>query len=166
MRASPIGWVAPTLQWAVDEAAKSAKVTHNHPAGVMGAQAVAASVFLLRTGGTKEELVTYLERTVPHYNLRRTVAEIRPTYTFDVRCDGSVPESIIAFLESTDFETAIRKAISLGGDSDTIASIAGALAHAYYGTIPDSWIAYCRTVMDTELLATNDEFWARYLPAA
>jgi ADP-ribosylglycohydrolase len=162
MRASPIGWVAPTLEWALEEACKSASVTHNHPSGIQGAQAVAASVYLLRHGCTKEELVAYLERTFPQYDLRRTVAEIRPHYTFDVSCDGSVPESIIAFLDSTDFETAIRKAISLGGDSDTIASIAGALAQAHYGSIPESWIAYCRKVLDAELLAVNDEFWARY----
>lgn len=96
------------------------------------------------------------------YDLKRTLAEIRPTYEFDVSCDGSVPEAIIAFFESEDFIDAVRKAISLGGDSDTIACMAGALAHAYYGEIPKEMVDYCRDVMDERQLAISDEFWARY----
>jgi len=133
---SPVGWVCESEPDVLDEAKKSAEVTHNHPEGVKGAQATALSVFLARSGASREEMRQQLTARFG-YNLRRTVDQVRKSYSFDVSCQGSVPESLICFLDSTDFEDAIRNAISLGGDSDTMACIAGAVAEAYYGVIPE-----------------------------
>jgi len=135
MRVSPIGWLCNSLEEVLIEAKKTADVTHNHPEGVKGAQAVASAIFLARTGKTKEEIKEYITSTFG-YDLNRTVNEIRPGYVFHVSCQKSVPEAIIAFLESKDFEDSVRKAVSLGGDSDTIAAIAGSIAEAYYKQIP------------------------------
>jgi ADP-ribosylglycohydrolase len=135
MRVSPVGWFFPTLEETMEEARCSAVVTHNHPEGIKGAQAVAAAIFLARTGTSKIEIKQFIE-TEFAYNLGRTCNDIRPNYHFDVSCQGSVPEAIIAFLESTDFEHAIRLAVSLGGDSDTIAAITGGIAEAFYSGIP------------------------------
>jgi len=132
MRVSPVGFAFNDLETVLTEAKKSAEVTHNHPEGIKGAQATAAAIFLARTGKSKEEIKSYIEEKFG-YNLQRTIDEIRPNYRFDVSCQGSVPESIIAFLDSTDFEDAIRNAISIGGDSDTIACICGGIAQAFYG---------------------------------
>jgi len=137
MRVSPVGWRFPTLEETLAEAEQSATVTHNHGEGIKGAQAVAAAVFLARTGKSKEEIKQCIETTFA-YDLQRTCDEIRPSYHFDVTCQGSVPESIIAFLESADFESAVRLAVSLGGDSDTIAAITGSIAEAFYGSVPDN----------------------------
>jgi ADP-ribosylglycohydrolase len=137
MRASPVGWFAQTLDQALEEAKKSAEVTHNHPEGIKGAQATAACVFLAKTGKSKDEIRQYVTETFA-YNLDRTIDEIRPDYDFDVSCQGSVPEAIIAFLESTDYENAVRLAVSLGGDSDTIACITGGIAEAFYKKIPEA----------------------------
>lgn len=161
MRVSPIGWAAQDLAWCLDEAKKSAQVTHNHPEGVKGAQAVAAAIFLARQGNSKDEIRKFVTERFG-YDLDRTVAGIRPDYSFDVSCQGSVPESIIAFLDSSSFEDAIRKAISLGGDSDTIACIAGSIAQAFYGEIPSSMVTYCRGEVDASLLRIMDDFWTRY----
>ena len=163
MRVSPIAWVANDLQWALDEAARSAEVTHNHPEGIKGAQAVAAATFLARTGSTREQIRNYITETFG-YNLNRTLAEIRPIYSFDVSCQGSVPEAITAFLESTGFEDAFRKAISLGGDSDTIACIAGSIAHAFYQEIPSWMIDYCMDCLDPAQLSIITDFWERFPP--
>lgn len=119
------------------EAKLSASVTHNHPQGILGAQAIAACVFLARKQTSKEEIKRFVTRRFG-YDLNRTLDRIRPHYAFDSSSKGSVPEAIIAFLESEHFEDAIRKAISIGGDSDTIASMTGAIAHAFYGDIPDA----------------------------
>ena len=135
MRVSPIGWAFDTLEETLEAAKQSAEVTHNHPEGIKGAQATAACVFLARTGKSKEEIKEYIEKTFG-YNLSRTCDEIRPDYHFDVTCQGSVPESIIAFLESTDFENAVRLAVSLGGDADTMGAITGGIAEAFYGGVP------------------------------
>jgi len=132
MRVSPVGWAFDTLEQTEHMAAESARVTHNHPEGIKGAQATAAAMFLARTGSGKDEIKTYIERTYG-YDLDRTLDGIRPGYSFDVSCQGSVPEAIIAFLESDGYEDAIRKAVSLGGDSDTIGAICGGIAQAYYG---------------------------------
>jgi len=136
MRVSPIGWAFDRIEEVLEEAKKSAEVTHNHPEGIKGAQAVAAAIFLARTGQSKRAIKTYIE-TMFDYDLDRTIESIRPDYKFDVSCQGSVPESIIAFLESTDYENTIRLAISIGGDSDTIACIAGSIAQAFYKDIPN-----------------------------
>ena len=132
MRVSPVGWFFDTLEETLDAAATSAAVTHDHPEGIRGAQAVAAAVFLARTGHGKAEVKRLIEERFG-YDLSRRLDDIRPTYAFDGSCQGSVPEAIIAWLESTDFEDAIRNAISIGGDSDTIAAIAGGIAQAEYG---------------------------------
>ena len=135
MRVSPVGWAFDTLEETLEAAKQSAEVTHNHPEGIKGAQATAACIYLARTGRTKQEIKEYIEQTFG-YNLNRTCDEIRSDYHFDVTCQGSVPESIIAFLESTDFENAVRLAVSLGGDADTMGAITGGIAEAYYGSVP------------------------------
>jgi ADP-ribosylglycohydrolase len=117
------------------EAKKSAEVTHNHPEGIKGAQAIASAIYLARTGKTKEKIKDFIS-SVFGYNLNRTLDDIRPTYKFDVSCQGSAPEAIISFLESENFEDCIRKAVSIGGDSDTIAAMAGGISEAYYKNIP------------------------------
>ena len=134
MRVSSVAWVAKSLEKAEKLAKWSAEVTHNHPEGVKGAQAIAAAIYLARAGKSKDKIKEYIEQN--YYILDFTLDEIRPTYEFDVTCQGSVPQAIECFLESTDFEDAIRNAISLGGDGDTQAAMAGAIAEAYYG-IPD-----------------------------
>ena len=127
MRVSPVGFAYADEVSVLEQAGRSAAVSHDHPEGIKGAQAVALAVFLARRGATKDSLRVTLERRFG-YDLRRTVDEIRPTYGFDVPCQGSVPEAIVAFLDSADWESAVRNAVSLGGDSDTQACIAGAIA--------------------------------------
>ena len=131
MRVAPCGWFAASLAEAETLAAQSAAVTHNHPEGIKGAQATAAAIYLARTGATKEEIKEELESKFG-YDLKRTLDAIRPVYQFNESCQKTVPEAIIAFLESRDFEDAIRNAISLGGDSDTLAAITGSIAEAAY----------------------------------
>jgi len=136
MRVSPVAWAFDSLEAVLKEAKRSAEVTHNHPEGIKGAQATAAAVYMARTGKSKQEIKDFISKKF-HYNLNRTIDEIRPSYEFSATCQDSVPEAIIAFLESKDFENAIRLAVSLGGDSDTIACITGAISEAYYKKIPD-----------------------------
>lgn len=164
MRVSPIAWVSDDIDWVLGEAQKSAEVTHNHPNGIKGAQAVAAAVFLCRKKTARDEVKNYITQNFG-YDLNRTLAEIRPSYTFDVSCEGSVPEAMIAFLESTSFEDALRKAISLGGDSDTIASITGAIAHAYYGHIPKWMNDYCLSMLDVAQKSIMKDFWEKFAPS-
>lgn len=132
MRASPAGWAAATLDETEKLAESTAAVTHNHPEGIKGAQAVAGSIFLARKGASKEEIKAYVTNKYG-YKLDRKIAEIQPLYSFDVSCQGSVPEAIQAFLESDNYEQAVRKAVWLGGDADTQADMAGAIAEAMYG---------------------------------
>ena len=135
MRVSSVGWLCNTLKEVEQTAQETAAITHNHPEGIKGAQATAVAIFLARKGFDKDIIRTVIEQRYG-YNLHRTCSEIRPTYAFDKSCQGTVPEAIIAFLESTDFESAIRLAVSLGGDSDTLACITGGIAEAYYKKIP------------------------------
>lgn len=135
MRVSPVGWAFNTLDEVLQAAAASSCVTHNHPEGIKGAQATSAAVFLARTTHDKA-LIRHEISSRFGYDLSRTLADIRPRYTFDETCQRTVPEAISAFLEARDFEDAVRNAISLGGDADTLACIAGAIAHAYFGTVP------------------------------
>ncbi len=130
MRVSPCAEAAASLDMALDLARQSAQVTHNHPEGIKGAQATAAAVYLARTGEGKAEIRAYVQARF--YPLNRTVDEIRPLYRFDETCQGTVPQAITAFLESENFEDALRIAISLGGDSDTLASITCAIAWPFY----------------------------------
>ena len=132
MRVSACGFYAKSLDEALELAKLSAEVSHNHPEGIKGAQAIASSIFLARQQKSKEEIRTYVEQTFG-YDLQRSCDTIRPDYEFNETCQGSCPEAIIAFLDSTDFESAIRLAISLGGDSDTIGAMTGGIAAAYYG---------------------------------
>ena len=143
MRVSPCGYYANSLEETLELAKQSAEVTHNHPEGIKGAQAIASAIFLARQQKPKDEIREYIEKTFG-YNLHRTCDEIRPAYRFDVTCQGSCPEAIIAFLDSHDYESAIRLAISLGGDSDTIACMTGGIAAAYY-SIP-TWLVKYVTV--------------------
>ena len=131
MRVSPCAMVARSLDEALDLAKQSAEVTHNHPEGIKGAQATAAAIYLAQTGATKEEIAAYIRDN--YYQMGRTLDEIRPKYRFEGSCQKSVPQSIVAFLESTDYEDAIRNTISLGGDADTMGAITGSIAWAYYG---------------------------------
>lgn len=157
MRVSPIGWVFETLDQTLYEAEQSAICTHDHPDGIAGAQAVAASIYLARTGSSKEKIRSFVTERW-NYDLARTIDQIRPEYNFDVTCPGSVPEAIIAFLESTDFESAIRLAVSLGGDSDTQACIAGSIAEAFYGEIPSELVDQARTLLEMPMLKILDDF--------
>lgn len=134
MRAGPCAWAAENLESALLLARASALPTHNHPEGIRGAQAVSALTFLARSGADKQALRRAAQHFYPHdYGGAFTIDALRPHYTFDVSCAGSVPHAVEAFLESTDFEDAVRTAVSLGGDSDTIAAIAGSIAESYYG---------------------------------
>lgn len=157
MRVSPIGWFFDNIEDVLEQAKKSAEVSHNHPEGIKGAQAVAAAVYLARKGKSKNEIKEYISHNFS-YDLDQTIDQIRPTYKFDVSCQGSVPEAIIAFLESTDFENAIRLAISIGGDSDTIACITGAIAEAYYKEIPNDIIEKVLQLLPEDLLFNLNEF--------
>ena len=132
MRAAAAGWLFDTLDKTLEIAKVTAEVTHNHPEGIKGAQATAAAIFLARTGHSKQEIRQYVEQTFG-YDLSRTCDEIRPSYCHVETCQQTVPEAIIAFLESTGFEDALRNAVSLGGDSDTLACITGGIAEAFYG---------------------------------
>ena len=145
------------------DGAKSAAVTHNHPEGIKGAQATALSIFLSRQGKTKDDIRQTIGEKFA-YNMDRNIDEIRPNYTFDVSCQGSVPEAIIAFLQSDDIETAIRLAVSLGGDSDTLACIAGGIAHAFYKEIPSQMEKEVRSRLPQEFIGILDKFSKKYIP--
>ncbi len=161
MRVSPVGWAFNTIEEVLYEAKRSAEATHNHPEGIKGAQATASAVFLARNGKSKTEIKQYITETF-HYNLDRRIADIRPGFRFDETCQATVPESIIAFLESTDFESAIRLAISLGGDSDTIACITGGIAEAFYKIIPEYIIERSLQVLPCEVIELVDEFSLKF----
>jgi len=162
MRVSPIGWAYDTLEQTIIEAKNSAIVTHNHPEGIKDAQATASAIFLARIGKTKNEIKNYITDTFK-YNLDRKIDEIRTIYDFDVSCQGSVPEAIIAFLESVDYEIALRLAISIGGDSDTIACITGGIAEAFYRQVPDSIVEKVFEILPKEFSFLPKEFSFKYL---
>lgn len=162
MRVSPVGFAFDTTKEVLQQAKKSAEVTHNHPEGIKGAQATALAIYLARTQNSRENIKKEISDRFG-YDLKRTVTEIRPHYQFDVSCRGTVPEAIIAFLESQNFEHAIRLAVSLGGDSDTLACITGAIAQAYYGKIPNHIITEVRNILPAELLEIVNNFTSRYL---
>jgi ADP-ribosylglycohydrolase len=163
MRVSPVGFAYRSLDEVLHQAKRSAEVTHDHPEGVKGAQAIASAIFLARTCRDKEQIKSYVTKTF-RYNLERTLDEIRPAYDFNVSCQGSVPQAITAFLESNDYEDAIRKAISLGGDSDTIACMAGGIAQAYYGSVPDPIVQRVYEILDEPLAAITRRFMELYPP--
>ncbi len=157
MRVSPIGWAFETLEETLRQAAVSAAPTHNHPEGIKGAASVAHAIYIARNGAGKDEIRRRVESNYG-YDLHRTLEEIRPDYGFDETCQRTVPEAIIAFLESEDFEMCVRLAISLGGDADTLACIAGSIAEAYYGGLPSSLAEPIRSLLPDEMLNVTDCF--------
>lgn len=161
MRVGPVGLAMSTADDVLAEAVRSAAVTHDHTEGIRGAQAVALATFLARTGQTKDAICREIE-TQLGYDLSRTLGDIRPGYTFDVTCQGSVPEAITAFLESDSVESAIRLAISLGGDADTQAAIAGGIAEAFYGEVPDPIRTEVLSRLPHEFLEVITRFNARF----
>ena len=156
MRVSPAGWLYAAIRQTADHARYSAEVTHDHPEGIKGAEAVASAVFMLRQGKSKNEVKSYI-RGVYGYDFRFTLDEIRPGYGFDVSCQGSVPQAFVSFFESHDFESCLRNAVSLGGDSDTLAAMAGSLGEACYG-IPDEIRKKTLSYLDDEMVAVYNKF--------
>lgn len=161
MRVSPCAWVAESLEESQKLAEMSAIVTHNHPEGVKGALATNDAIYLARIGASKDEIKEHIELRYG-YDLSRTVDEIRPTYSFDVSCAGSVPESIVCFLDGNDFEDTIRNAVSLGGDADTQAAIAGSIASAYWD-VPEKIANESIRYLDDFLLNTFRNFEEKFL---
>lgn len=161
MRVSPVGFAMPTLEGVLDEAKRSAKVTHNHPEGIRGAQATALAIFLGRQGESKATIRGSIKKRFG-YHLNRNINAIRPTYSFNESCQGTVPEAIIAFLDSSDYEEAIRLAISLGGDADTLACIAGGIAEAFYGGVPKDIADLAMARLDDKLRNTIVCFYEQY----
>jgi len=162
MRVSPIGWAFPTLDETLAEAARSAGVSHNHPEGIKGAQATAAAIFLARTGATKEDIRREITDRF-HYDLTRTIAEIRPDYHFNETCQGSVPEALTAFLDADDYEHTLRLVISLGGDADTQGAIAGAVAEAFWGGLPEAIEAEANRCLAPDMAEVVDRFRSHFV---
>lgn len=146
MRVGPCGFAAESLEEAKELSAKVTRISHNHPEGMKGAEAIAVAVYLAKAGQTKEEIRQYIQDN--YYDINFTIDKIRDDYQFDVSCQGSVPVALEAFFESTDFEDAIRTAISVGGDSDTIAAMTGAIAEAFYG-VPEELIDLAIDYLDS-----------------
>jgi len=163
MRVSSVGWLYKDLETVRRMAKLSAEVTHNHPEGIKGAEAVASAIFLARTGSAKAEIKAYIEENF-HYDLSRTCDEIRPTYYHVESCQETVPEAITAFLEGQSFEDVIRTAVSLGGDCDTLTCIAGSMAEAFYG-VPEELKTECRKRLPEDLLAVLQQFDSHLLAA-
>lgn len=161
MRISPAGHAFDTLEEVLEKARHFTGVTHNHPEGIRGGQATASAIFLARTGHTKMDIRRHIEESFG-YNLRLHVDEIRPSYRFDETCQGTVPQAIRAFLDSTDFEDAIRTAVSLGGDTDTLACITGGIAEAFYGGVPEAIAAKVYGILDERLGGIAQAFMAKY----
>lgn len=164
MRVSPIAYVFDTLEEVLTEAKRSAEVTHNHPEGIKGAQAIAAAIFLSRKGCSKGEIKDTITQ-ISGYNLNHSTQELKPTDGFavyDMTCQTTVPMAIICFLDSTDFESAVRLAVSLGGDSDTIACMTGSIAQAYYKEIPQNICDKVLQMLPQQMVEVIEEFGAKY----
>ncbi len=161
MRVSPVGFAFDTASTVLKEAARTAMISHNHPEGEKGAQAAALAVFLARS--TRDKTLIRKEITDRFgYDLSRTVDDIRPSYGFDVSCQGTVPEAIVAFLDSDSYEDAVRNAISLGGDSDTLACIAGGIAEAYYGPVSSRILNKVQECLTKDLWNITKRFCRKY----
>ena len=158
MRVSAAGWLYDSLEKTRVVAKATANVTHNHPEGIKGAEAAASAIFMARNGSSKEEIKKYIENEF-HYDLNRTLDEIRPSFHMDETCQKTVPEAIIAFLEARDFEDAIRNAVSLGGDTDTFGAITGSIAEAYFG-ISETLISECRNRINKDMRDVVDAFYS------
>lgn len=161
MRVSPLGLAFSTEEEVLRQARMSAEITHDHPEGIRGAQAVALAVFLARTGHDKPSIRERIEGFFG-YDLIRNVEDIRPGYSFDVSCAGTVPEAIIAFLDSESYEDAVRNAVSLGGDSDTLACITGGIAGAFYGGVPLEIRSRVLALLPPDLRQVTETFCARF----
>jgi ADP-ribosylglycohydrolase len=161
MRVSPVGFAYASLEEVLEKAKQSAEVTHNHPEAIKGAQATAAAIFLARGGKGKEEIKDYIQRTFA-YDLNEPLEQLRERYSFDVSCPGTVPPALIAFLASEGYEDAVRKAVSLGGDSDTLACITGGIAQAFYGGVPDPIKHAVMERLDDRLTRVVNAFCTRY----
>lgn len=161
MRVSPIGFACESEQEVWSEAKRSAEVTHDHPEGIKGARAVALAVWLARNGATQAEICATVGARCG-YDLGRSLVEARIGYGYEIACQKSVPEALIAFLEADDFEAAVRNAVSLGGDADTQASIAGAVAEAFFGGVPAPIAREARTRLPQDMLQVVDDFYQRY----
>jgi len=161
MRISPVGYAYDDLQTVLDKAAEFTGVTHNHPEGIKGGQATASAIFLARMGKSKDEIKSFIETTF-QYDLNKHVDEIRPSYRFDVSSQGTVPQAIRAFIDSIDFEDAIRTAVSLGGDTDTLACITGGIAQAFYGGVPEHIATKVYTILDARLGEITREFMKKF----
>ena len=161
MRISPAGYAFDDLETTLRKAKEFTEVTHDHPEGIKGGQATAAAIFLARTGKSKAEIRAYIEATFG-YDLSRHVDEIRPDYYFNESSQRTVPQAIRAFLDSTDFEDAIRTAVSLGGDSDTLACITGGIAQAFYGGVPKDITAKVYDILDERLGMITEAFIGKY----
>jgi len=161
MRVSPVGYAYDSVEEVLHQAKRTAEVTHNHPEGIKGARATALAIYLARIGESKETIRKEITDRFS-YDLNRTVDEIRPDYRFDVTCQGSVPESIVAFLDSSNWEDAVKKSISLGGDSDTMACITGGIAQAYYKEIPENIVEDVRNRLPPDLREVLNEFNVKY----
>lgn len=161
MRVSPVGFACDSADEVLHEARRSAECTHNHPEGIKGAQATALAVYLARTGADKATIRTEITGRFG-YDLSQTIDEIRPDYKFDMTCQGSVPQAIIALLDSTSFEDALRNAISLGGDADTQAAIAGGIAEAHYKQLPETILHQVRKRLPRTFWKTIIQFYQRF----
>jgi len=161
MRVSPVGFAFNSKDAVLIEAKNSAAVTHNHPEGIKGAQATALAIYLARKGRTKSEIKTEISDRF-HYDLSRSIDSIRPDYRFDISCQGTVPEAITAFIESENWEDAVRKAISLGGDSDTIGCITGGIAQGFYRNVPREVISNVKKRLPADFLKIIQEFNRRF----
>jgi ADP-ribosylglycohydrolase len=161
MRVSPVGFAFSPEDTVLRQAAMTAELSHNHPEGIKGAQATALAIFLARTGTGKQRIRSRIAEQFG-YDLNRTVDDIRPRYSFDVSCQGTVPEAIIAFLDADSFEDAIRNAISLGGDSDTLACITGGIAEAFFGGIAEDIQRRVQEYLTPDLWQVTEKFCQRY----
>ena len=161
MRVSPVGFAYDSVEEVLHQAKRTAEVTHNHPEGIKGARATALAIYLARAGESKDTIRKEITDRFS-YDLNRTVDEIRPNYSFDVTCQGSVPESIIAFLDSESWEDAVKKSISLGGDADTMACITGGIAQAYYREIPENIVEDVTNKLPPDLREILNEFNISY----
>ncbi len=162
MRTSPVGWAFSTIEDVMEKAEQYASITHNHPEGIKGAQAVAACIFLARSGHSKDSIREFVVNNIG-YDLNESIEVIRPSYQFDVSCQGSVPQAITAFLESIDFEDTIRNAISIGGDSDTIACIAGSIAEAFYKGIPEEIADVVIMYLPHDMKEIIEQFYLKHI---
>jgi ADP-ribosylglycohydrolase len=161
MRVSPVGFAFETMDEVLVWAKRSAEVTHNHPEGIRGAQATAAAIYLARRVQDKDQIKRTIESQF-EYDLSARLEQIRPAYRFDETCQGTVPQALAAFFESTSYEDAIRNAISLGGDADTLACITGGVAEAYYGGTPQHLATAVLAILDERMIAVIERFRERF----